>query len=180
MKTPKLLPAIIFAIATIGVAHAQKQVKSLSTQTSKAKANALSYDKAHHEILTGYKLMGWSTLMTDTEFETSSILFKKVNDPLIDDKIDSVFMLEQLPASVPKLPLVYSIMHTFKVNVPDSGVLRRDYLYYFDPNFKIISVDKSPADQKLKMLRQKAESARIVQRLIIEIRDYKLARLREN
>lgn len=180
MKTPKLLSLVVLAIATIGTARAQERSKLLPGQISKAKANAISYIKAHREIMTGYKVMGWSEITTYTKPINSPILFKKVNDPLLDDKIDSVIMLQQLPPSIPDRPLVYSIMHTFQVNVPDSGMLRRDFTYYFDPSFNVISIDKRPADEKVKMLMQQIEAANTVKRLIADIRDYKIAHLKQN
>jgi hypothetical protein len=108
------------------------------------------------------------------------ILFKKANDPLLDNKIDSVIMLQKSSAPITDKPLAYTIMHTFKVNVPDSGMVRRDYTYYFHPTFNVISIDKRPADEKVKLLMQQLDNAYKVKRLIGEIRDYKIAHLKQN
>lgn len=180
MKTPKLISSVVLALATIGAAQAQERIKLLPAQINRAKANAISYIKTHHEIMTDYKIMGWSDMMSYTKPKSSSVLFKKANDPILDEKIDSVIMLQQLPPSVPDRPLVYSIMHTFQVNVPDSGMVRRDFTYYFDPSFKVLSIDKSPADEKVKMLMQQVQNANTVKRLIADIRDYKIAHLKQN
>ncbi|WP_342644776.1 hypothetical protein [Mucilaginibacter sp. CSA2-8R] len=180
MKTPKLISAVALAIGAISATQAQNSAASSALTVSKAKANAISYLKAHQEVMAGYQVMGWSDLVTYKKPTNDPVLFKKANDPLLDNKIDSVIMLQKSSAPIADKPLAYTIMHTFKVNVPDSGMVRRDYTYYFDPTFNVISIDKRPADEKVKLLIQQLDNSYKVKRLIGEIRDYKIAHLKQN
>jgi hypothetical protein len=58
MKTPKLISAVALAIVAISTAQAQNSAAPSALTVSKAKANAISYLKAHQEVMAGYQVMG--------------------------------------------------------------------------------------------------------------------------